>query len=159
MTIRKFFITGVAAVALFSGQAVADICADPLDQTAVRTKTLQTELMVAALRCDGNKRYNAFVHKFERDLVAQGSRLKTYFKQAYGAKSERRLNRFVTFLANSASLRSLDMGNGYCASAHALFDEVLDRDSGGLAVYAASHRVDVAANTQVCTRVVALIDR
>lgn len=159
MTIRLCFIAGVAALTLFAGQAAADICADPQDQIAVRTKTLQTELMVAALRCDGNQRYNTFVHKFEQDLVVQGVRLRGYFKRAYGASAERRLNRFVTFLANSASLRSLDVGRNYCASAQALFDEVLDHTPGALAQYASNQRVDVAESAQVCARVTALIEK
>lgn len=159
MTVRLCFIAGVAALTLFAGQAAADICADPDDQTAVRTKTLQTELMVAALRCDGNRRYNQFVRKFEQDLIAQGIQLRAYFERAYGASAERRLNRFVTFLANAASLSSLDSGKNYCASAEVLFDQVLDNTPGGLAKYASNHRVDVAANAQVCERVTALIEK
>jgi hypothetical protein len=159
MTLRTFFIAGVSALSLYAGQAAADICADPNDQAAVRTKTLQTELMVAALRCDGSQQYNAFVRKFERDLVAQGRQLKAYFRRAYGADSERRINRFVTFLANSASLRSLDAGDRYCASANALFAEVLGSDAGGLAKFAANHRVDIASTAPVCARIAALIER
>ena len=159
MTLRTFFIAGVSALTLYAGQAVADICSDPNDQAAVRTKMLQTELMVAALRCDSGPRYNAFVRKFKRDLVAQGTQVKAYFKRVYGADSERRINRFITFLANSASLRSLDAGDRYCASANALFAEVLGRDAGGLAKFAANHRVDVASTVPVCARIAALIER
>ncbi len=159
MALRIFLIAGVAVLTLYAGRAAADICADPNDQTAVRTKTLQTELMVAALRCDSSHRYNAFVRKFERDLVAQGTQLKSYFKRVYGADSKRRINRFVTFLANSASLRSLDAGDKYCDGENALFTEVLSRDAGGLAKFAANYRVDVASTTPVCARVAALIER
>ncbi len=159
MTIRTFIIAGAATLGLYAGQAAADICSDPIDQMAVRTKTLQTELMVAALRCNSNASYNTFVRKFESDLVTQGTRLRAYFERVYGADSERRINRFVTFLANSASLRSLDAGVGYCGNATALFSEVLGEDAGGLAQFAANHRVDVSSAAPVCARVAALIDK
>ena len=159
MGIRTSVIAGFAALSLYASQAVADICSDPQDQVAVRAKTLQTELMVAALRCDGNQRYNAFVRKFESDLVVQGGQLKSYFSRAYGVDSERRLNQFVTYIANSASLRSISMGKGYCTSANALFTTVMDRAPGELAAYAATQRVDIASEAPACQRVAALIER
>mgnify|MGYP005657764477 CR=1 FL=1 len=156
---RKSLIAGVAILSLYAGQAAADICADPQDQVAVKARTLQTELMVAALRCDSNHRYNAFVRKFESDLVVQGRQLRTYFTRSYGSDSERRLNRFVTFLANAASLRSVGAGANYCKSANALFADVMGRDEGELAIYAATHRVDVASEAPICNRVAALIEQ
>ena len=159
MGIRTSAIAGFAAITLYAGQATADICSDPQDQVAVRVKTLQAELMVAALRCNSDQHYNTFVHKFESDLVVQGAQLRKYFSRAFGPESEFRLNKFVTYLANAASLRSIGMGKGYCDSANTLFATVMDREIGELAAYAATQRVDVASEAPVCQRVAALIER
>jgi hypothetical protein len=156
MRIWTIVIVGFTALSMHAGHAAADVCSDPRDQVAVRTKTLQTELMVAALRCNTSRQYNAFVQKFESDLMTQGRQLRGYFSRSYGAESERRLNKFVTYLANAASLRSLSLGKGYCLRATSLLAIVMDRNAGELAAYTATEQVDVASLAPVCQRVAAL---
>src|SRR3546814_8789210 len=68
---------------------------------------LQTELVVAALSCNERTRYNAFVNKFKGELGDLGKALKAFFNRAHGKDATRRLNAFVTELANEASQRTI----------------------------------------------------
>jgi hypothetical protein len=131
------FVAG-AMTALFAGLQVAQAatCALADEATALNTRVLQSELMVAALTCGENARYGAFVKKFEPILVANGNALRHYFKRAYGGAGETRMNRMVTQLANAASMRSMGQGKAvYCASRASLFSEVLALGAHDLPAY------------------------
>ncbi len=113
-----------AAVLLTAGAAEARICASPSEQAALRARVVQSQLMVAALSCGARPRYNAFVRKFERELVMQGKSLRSFFQRTYGDSATKRLNSFVTSQANKASERSLDVGGAFCSETAGLFDEL-----------------------------------
>ncbi|MGZ9107161.1 MAG: hypothetical protein ACXW3M_15440 [Rhodoplanes sp.] len=112
---------------------------------ALNTRVLQTELMVAALSCDEQQRYNAFVTNYRSHLEAQGASLRAWFGRAYGSASESELNAFVTKLANDASKRSLDAAS-YCASVGALLSEVLETPTNG---YSASRSSSMVSNAKL----------
>jgi hypothetical protein len=80
--------------------------------------------MVAALACGEQRRYNAFVTTFRRELAAQASSLRRLFDRAYGSGGRRELNAFVTRLANDAATRSAGSG-GYCTETGKLLTEAL----------------------------------
>ena len=84
------------------------------------------ELMVAALTCGEKARYNAFVISFKAVLGDRGRELRGLFDRVHGAGGKRELNGFVTKLANDASQGSLAVPGGYCTTASALFEEVLN---------------------------------
>ena len=121
-------VLGGLGIALLAGQAAADVCETPRERRAIATRVFQTELMVAALACDERGRYNAFVRKFESDLVDRGQTLKTIFSRAHGNRATGQLTSFVTRLANEASLRSLDTSEDFCAQAADMFGKVLIAD-------------------------------
>ena len=104
----------------------ATACATPKDLAALNARVLQTELMVAALTCGEKARYNAFVMGFKSVLGDHGQSLRALFTRVHGAGGKRRLNGFVTKLANDASQGSLAVPGGYCTTASALFEEVLN---------------------------------
>jgi hypothetical protein len=108
-----------------AGGADASVCVRPGDEAALNSKALQSELMVSALACEETARYNAWVRKFEFELVANGTVLKRMFRQAYGAAAEMRLGQFVTALANDAAGRSAVEKAGFCLAAARVFDRVL----------------------------------
>ena len=92
------------AFALAASSAThAAMCVRPGDESALNSKALQSELMVSALACEEAARYNAWVRRFESEIVANGARLKQIFRQAYGTAAETRLGQFVTALANEAA--------------------------------------------------------
>ena len=134
------------------GVAVAAICASPVERVAMQVRVLQSDLMVAALICRAKPRYNAFVARFETDLVRQGTTLNAHFRRVWGGQSTARLNAFVTRLANQASARSLSTGGGYCAQVGRVFDEVMALAPVQLAGYSAirAERLGVGL-PEVCT--------
>jgi len=104
-----------------SGTAHAGSCIKRSEIPAVEARLFQTELMIAALTCQRRQDYNRIIAKFGTELAARGRSLKAVFSRLHGSESERRLNRFVTRLANEASLRSLRK-SGYCENAASLMD-------------------------------------
>ena len=87
-------VLGAVFLILATGGAEA-ICVSPKDREALSMRLLQTELMVAALSCQRKSDYNAFIRRFEKELVVHGRNLKRIFKRTYGGKS-RQLESFVT---------------------------------------------------------------
>jgi hypothetical protein len=117
-----FALVLAAAAPAWAGRAT---CVSARDEIALNARVLQTELMVAALACGEERRYNAFVITFRREIAAQGSSLRRLFSRAYGPAGTRQLNAFVTRLANDASVRSGAAGGRYCAAAGSLMAEAL----------------------------------
>jgi hypothetical protein len=110
---------------LTAGSAWADPCTDPVAQTALNTRALQTELMVAALSCGNRIHYNAFVIKYRGDLVKHGRSLQSFFQREHGAAGRKNLNTFITRLANEASQRSSITHAAFCANSSSLFNRLL----------------------------------
>jgi len=75
--------------------------------------------------------------------------LKGIFKRLHGDKAEQRLNRFVTRLANEASLRSLRQPD-YCDGAVTLFDKTLDLKPGTLTAFVARQPFSDEFGLAVC---------
>lgn len=99
-------------------------CLRPAEQTAVQMRLLQTDLMVAALSCHRKPDYNAFVTKHRDVLIQSGRQLRALFHRVHGNSATPALNSYVTKLANSASMQSLN-GDDYCGRMGKLFDGVL----------------------------------
>ena len=60
----------VCAIVVSSvGGAEASLCAGEADRVVLDTRVLQTDLMVAALRCNEKARYAAFVERFSPPLA------------------------------------------------------------------------------------------
>lgn len=126
--LRRLVIAGlvlVMAATVAPGMALArgSICAQSQELAALEARVLQTELMVGALTCGQNERYNAFVSSYKGDLVNYGKTIRALFQRAYGGGGKHKLNKFVTKLANDSSQRSNSARQGYCILAAQLFDE------------------------------------
>jgi hypothetical protein len=129
----KSFVTGLPlTLCLAAAPALAgsEPCVSEKDERALNTRVLQTELMVAALSCNEQQRYNALVTNYRGHLAEQGASLRAWFSRTYGSASSSELNAFVTRLANDASKRSLE-AESYCAAASALLAEVLATSADG----------------------------
>ncbi|MGH8581069.1 MAG: hypothetical protein ACREVK_13465 [Gammaproteobacteria bacterium] len=126
-------LTRASAAFVISGllnvdPAWAEACAQPHEHTALNTRVLQTELMVAALSCGNRPLYNAFVRKFRDDLVKQGHSLRLFFARHYAGRGEKDLNIFITRLANETSQRSNADRAAFCSHASSLFHQLLNDD-------------------------------
>jgi len=112
-------------------------CANSQERTAMRVRAMQTELMVAALSCravpgrDFTGQYNTFVQRHGERLVSHGKVLQSYFQSRYGEQSRKKLDAFITALANDASRRSMNSAT-FCDESVQLFQEVMNIDRNGL---------------------------
>lgn len=120
----------VAAGLLTSHLATAAECAQPADHAAFDVAGLKTQLMVTALTCGADERYNAFVVKYRPDLTANDRALNTYFNRAYGRTATKRHDDYITQLANSQSQNGLKQGTLFCNRNMSIFDEVMLLRSG-----------------------------
>lgn len=145
-------VAAVAVLALTATSAFAQTCAQPQDLQALRTRMLQTDLMVAALSCQKQDFYNAFVTRFKPELATEGKTLKAFFKREYGSGSTKQLDDFVTRLANESSLDAMRKLRAFCSESDALFKSLLTLAPDGLpafiAVWPAADRHGVLPCTQ-----------
>ncbi|MDZ3838783.1 MAG: hypothetical protein U0S49_15555 [Rhodospirillales bacterium] len=118
-------VAALAVVVAAPSAWAAPACATAEDEATLNARVLQTELMVAALACGEQQRYNDFVKTFKTELSQRGRMLRAYFKRVHGASGESRMNAFVTKLANDASQRTANAPDAYCAAAAKLFNDVL----------------------------------
>jgi hypothetical protein len=163
MTTQTHSLPARRHAALFAAAAVAALCAfaspgaaQPLnarEQAALDVRYLQTELMVAALSCgrpEFHQRYNTFVAKFGKSLKRHGSVMKSYFTREYGKQGTVQMDRYVTRLANEASLRSMQQVS-FCQDSGTLFERVTAIDTRSLESFSAAvarNREMVAAGTR-----------
>jgi len=117
--------------------AETEDCIKRAEVEPLKVRLFQTELMVAALTCKRRGDYNLVMAKFGRELASRGRSLKVIFKRLYGPGAEPALNRFLTRLANEASLRSLHTAD-YCNGAGALFAKTLELKPHMLAGFVSS---------------------
>jgi len=114
-------------------------------------RSLQTELMVAALTCQIRAEYNSFVSQFKNNLVRNGTALRNFYEVRFGADGEKHLNAYVTKLANKASQRTIKARADYCVQAKQLFSEVLASEPGLLATIAADRPLTINNMPSMCS--------
>jgi len=105
------------------------------EKEAIAFRHLQTELMVAALSCgrqEYHSKYNTFVLRYRPAFKRNGRTLRAIFKRNYGNGGKRRLDSYVTRLANEASVRSMQRSE-FCEVAGRKLDAVLTAGGGATA--------------------------
>lgn len=123
-----WFVSGDGALAESPGVAVAE---------AASVRTLQSELMVAALACPGDlgisltRNYNRFVRHYSPALLRSANTLRAHFQVIYGAKHAIYFDSFLTHLANLASLNSIREA-AYCEDRAKLVEAVLTLNDSDL---------------------------
>jgi len=105
--------------------AVACVAPTADEVRAIQVRTLQSRLMVAALSCDAQPQYDAFIGRFDDLLNRSGRALVSYFQRSHGSRGTRELNDYVTALANRASLESMQDRTAFCLDALATLRESL----------------------------------
>lgn len=133
-------MSGLAAFSLLTvQQAQAQLqCLPPQERAAVEIAALRSELMVLATGCHDDDSYNAFIRKFQPELMGNEQAIGDIFKRKYGRRGQQEHDRFTTDLANAESTAGLSLGTDFCAHNGLLFQEVLSlRSPTELATYAA----------------------
>jgi hypothetical protein len=126
-------------------------CQPTPDQASIGIRALQTDLMVAGLKCSAEQ-FNAFTAKFKATIKIDADRMQKLFSRSYGSGGASRMNGFVTQLANDASERSNGMSDDeFCRQSAALFEKVLALTGAELERFSALRSLTVAAPVALCT--------
>ncbi|MBV1835844.1 hypothetical protein [Acetobacter estunensis] len=135
----------------FGSAASAASCGRSPAREAFDVQGLKSELMVTALSCKVQDRYNAFVGKFRSTLLAEESELNSYFRKMYGKSAQREHDDYITQLANVQSERGLQSGTIFCEQRLGMFDEVAALDNAhDLSNYAQAKDIMQPAVYETC---------
>ena len=122
------------------------------DQQAFEVSGLKSELMVTALSCNEQDRYNAFVAKFHPDLIAEEGVLNSYFSRTYGRGAQSAHDDYITQLANVQAEGGLKSGVAFCEQRASMFDEVSALDNArDLSAYAEGKDIVQPASFTTCS--------
>src|SRR5215469_8171319 len=146
-------VATVLAVSAMAGQAWAEtVCAGAQDLTALQVASVQQELAVAALACQGDEvtLHNSFVTIYQPELIASDEALLAYFMRRAPANGTEDYHSFKTKLANQYSSRSADNRGAFCGKAEALFHEALAGQKKSLAAFALAQPMVVSASYTIC---------
>ena len=139
------------ALAPTIGNAAVDTCKRSSDEKSVYVRSLQTDLMVAALTCSDSQQYNDFIKRFQAVLKTDAGHLQSYFKKRNGKAGAEELNSFVTRLANDESERSIQVGQSdYCDNANKLFQSVLALSPKDIEDFATTLPISSEAPVRAC---------
>jgi hypothetical protein len=152
-------VFSLAAVGMLASQQVqADArlqCLTPEERSAVEVAALRSQLMVLATGCHDDDRYNAFIRKYQADLVNNEKAVGDLLKRKYGKRAQQEHDRFTTEMANDESSAGLRLGTDFCPHNGLIFTEVLALNSPSeLATYAAGKGL-VPSTLEMCTEVAA----
>jgi hypothetical protein len=136
---------------LSAGIAAAQPCVKPADTVAFDVASLKSKLMVTALTCNQQDRYNDFVQRFRGELVTHEHALQAYFVRAFHGRSQREHDDYITSLANTQSHDGIRQGTLFCSQNVGIFTEVLSLAKGSdLPGYAASKRLPQPMEMVAC---------
>ncbi|MDE1906557.1 MAG: hypothetical protein KGH75_08935 [Rhodospirillales bacterium] len=95
-------------------------------QQAFNIVGLKSALMVAALSCDEQPQYDAFMTNFQPHVLAEQHQMDAYFYKASGPYSGQKMeDTFITLLANNQSVAGIAQGQIFCVNNDAEFKAVL----------------------------------
>ena len=144
--------SGLLAAGLLSASiASAQQCVRPADMSAFGIAGLKSQLMVTALTCGRQDRYNDFVHRFQKDLMAQEHALHAYFARAFGSRGQQQHDDYITSLANAQSQSGIRQGSLFCQQNVGIFEEVMALPKGAdLAGYASVKTITQPVELKSC---------
>jgi hypothetical protein len=128
-----------------------DGCKVTPDNASIGIRALQTELMVAGLKCSAEQ-WNNFTAQFKATIKTDADRMQHLFSKSYGKSGASQMNAFVTQLANDASQRSNGFSEAdYCKQEDVVFKKVLALTGQGLERFAVGRALAVPAPVALCT--------
>ncbi len=126
-----------AAAALCLGLSAVHAAPRCADEAVFNVEALKSEMMVLATACHDDSQYNAFINRFQPELIANEHALDAYFKRAYGRQGQTQHDSFITNLANAQSDVGLKQGTDFCPRNATLFQEAMAVSSQELPEFAA----------------------
>ncbi len=100
-------------------------CARPAEIAGFSVAALKSHLMVAAISCRADEKYNAFVTRYRPALLQQEKATESYFNRGDKRHGQQLRDDYVTQLANAQSSRAMVLGSQFCERSLGRFDEVM----------------------------------
>lgn len=153
-------LAGLIAGTTLGHAMAANNCLEAAEAEAARLRVVQTELMIAALRCHGRGKfdsraiYDRFVHDYAPFLTKNARILTVFFERQYGASFEHRQDRFITDVANRVSAAS-NLDPDFCDTAAALGKSLLASTDGALVEAGLDRPLSFDAIPPICPEVAA----
>lgn len=144
--------TATSMLLLAATPATAAECVSKQEQISLQTRTLQTELMVAALTCNEAAQYNAFVKAYRPQLMESHANISAYFKRTNARNGESEMTTFMTKLANESSLRSAKNKAKFCANARQIFGKTLKPGGVNMSSYVGKVKAASSHGLKTCQR-------
>jgi hypothetical protein len=130
----------------------APACEFPSDRTAFDIEGLKSELMVTALACKQQDRYNEFMTRYQPTVAAEEHNLNAYFKRSYGRSAQKAYDDYISNLANIQEQDGLKAGTAFCDNLATMFSEVMSlHDSSELHDFANSKTIAQPVTFEMCT--------
>jgi hypothetical protein len=124
----RLLIGGLAAI-MGGPAAFAQSCVRADERIGFDLRTLQSQLMVAALACGRDSDYNAFVRKFQRDLSGAYTSMQGHYRRTAGGNAQRELDNYITVIANAHSQDGIRAGSQFCPLVMPLFQQAMSKTS------------------------------
>lgn len=122
---RAMFCGLLGAGLIATRLAAADPCARPPERAAFDVTALKSQLMVTALSCNAQERYNQFIIRYRNDLVKEERMLGGFFGRTSGRAGHQDFDDYITSLANAQSEAGIKLGAAFCDQRLAMFDQVM----------------------------------
>ena len=125
------FLSALVITTTVQPAIAAANCLSAAEAKAERVRIVQTELMVAGLKCTSRpelglgQTYDRFVHRFTSVLVENAAVLSAYFERHYGTAYEHHQDKYIVGLADRISLIS-NRYRGFCEAVAAFGVALLD---------------------------------
>lgn len=98
-------------------------CTRPAESAAFNVAALKSHLMVTAITCEANDKYNGFITHNRSALVQQEKIVEGYFSRNDKRHWDKTRDDYITQLANAQSQRAMVLGDQFCARSISLLDE------------------------------------
>lgn len=146
-------VSAMTALALLAAQPAfaAGRCESVTEQSAFEIQALRTELSVLAMGCQNEDgQYNAFMRRYQPDLMANERAVDAWFKHRYGRTAQTEHDRFVTDLANALSRQGSELGGDFCPRNSMMFNEVLALQTPAQLSEFAAGKALIPSSVEVC---------
>lgn len=153
---RRGSLVAAAMIALpmLAGQAAAS-CVTPAERAAKMVRHLQTQLMVGALQCRGDREqdqrgiYNRFVTENGAALRQHAQALSAHFRRGHGPDHRKALDGHITGVANLVSAESRTIED-FCGRIAAFGNSLFEGGSIDLVSAAATAPIPFPADEPLC---------
>ena len=130
----------------------APACEFDTDRTAFDIEGLKSQLMLTALACKKQDKYNEFMSRYKPQVATAEAGLATYFKRSYGRQGQTPYDAYITNLADEQEKDGLKAGTAYCENLDVMFDEVMSlHDASELHDFTNAKAIVQPITFQTCT--------